>query len=259
MHERRVQAAAKNNAAWCSAVCLAHGCPCRFIDGAWVNPGVAPPYYSNMVTTQGGAIARAHERFIRETLSVEPAREFGFKDSFSSIDPLACLDDVNAGGQRRFGLLFEASWIWREPERYAPGDGELQWRRATSEPELIEFEQVWRGDSANEAAGATPRMFPPGLLELLDMAFLVGRDAGGRAKAVAAANRTGDVVGLSNVFGPSVGASELWSGAARAASEVFDPGLPLVGYERGIDLSHAGAVGFESVGHLRVYVLGRAE
>jgi len=74
--------------------------------------------------------------------------------------------------------------------------------------------------------------------------------------AVAVANRAGDVIGLSNVFGRA-SAAELWSGATSAARDAFPTALPLVGYERGDDLRLATDSGFQPIGSLRVYVLSR--
>ena len=70
--------------------------------------------------------------------------------------------------------------------------------------------------------------------------------------AVAAANQTGDVVGLSNVFAPAVEAAAVWADVVDYVGALF-PGRPLVGYERGDDLALAEAVGFRAVGPLRVW------
>ena len=50
------------------------------------------------------------------------------------------------------------------------------------------------------------------------------------------ANRTGEVVGLSNMFVTAHDADGLRSGSVAQAMESF-PGLPLVGYEAGEDLA----------------------
>jgi hypothetical protein len=70
--------------------------------------------------------------------------------------------------------------------------------------------------------------------------FLVG-DKGG-----AIANRTGPVVGVSNLFGD-------WRAAADSIAGRY-PGLPLVGYESGDDLAAARRAGFTSTGPLRVWL-----
>jgi hypothetical protein len=253
-HEQ-VQAAAENNALWCDAVCRAHGCECEFTAGAWITRATPPPYYSNLVTFRAGrAVAQQQQALIREIVTSDPARAFGFKDSFCCIDP------VEAGGGRSFDLLFEATWIWSDVVRVGPRQTALRWERVESETQLLNWERTWRGDAANQLASPVVRQFPASLLVNRDFAFLAGRNADNEIAAVAAANRTGGVIGLSNVFAPpaaadKVGAADVWLGATSAAREAFPPALPLVGYERGDALRHATDAGFQPIGPLRVYVL----
>jgi hypothetical protein len=67
------------------------------------------------------------------------------------------------------------------------------------------------------------------------------------------ANRSGDVVGVSNVFAHA-DAKRSWAGCLAASIDAF-PGLPLVGYERGDELVIAQALGFEAMGPLRVWAI----
>jgi hypothetical protein len=60
-------------------------------------------------------------------------------------------------------------------------------------------------------------------------------------------NISGDVMGLSNVFGVSFS-------AAADAVQSLNSGLPVVGYERGDDLVAARACGFTEVAPLRVWM-----
>jgi hypothetical protein len=133
----------------------------------------------------------------------------------------------------------------------------MRWVRVKNEPELLKWEHAWRGDAANQSASRVARQFPASLLANRDIAFLAGKSAHDEIVAVAVANRTGDVVGLSNVFGRA-DAADLWLGATSAARDAFPVGLPLVGYERGDDLRHAIDSGFQPIGPLRVYVLNNA-
>ncbi len=246
-------AAAFNNSSWCNSVCLAHGCPCEFIAGAWFNRGTPPPYYPHLVTFEAGSRTGAQEQLIHEHTQAHPTRGFGFKDSFSCIDP-------SAAGQtgRTFRLLFEASWLWLDASRFMPRGQSLRWSRAQTTTELMEFERGWRGDHDKTAANDHPRQFPDSLLMERDVAFLMGRSSAGRVMGVAVANRTtsdlGDVVGLSNVSGKEVAADDLWTGATAAAIEAFPSGLPLVGYERDDDLEQAIGIGFEPTQKLRVFL-----
>ena len=70
--------------------------------------------------------------------------------------------------------------------------------------------------------------------------------------AVAAANQTGEVVGLSNVFAPALEAATVWTEVVAYVEQLF-PGRPLVGYERGDDLTLARQAGFQPIGKLRVW------
>jgi hypothetical protein len=114
-----------------------------------------------------------------------------------------------------FEVLFEAEWIAR------PSTSELL-------PAGLDF-QVVRRDGP-------------------DVVYLGTADA---AVSVVG-NRTGDVVGLSNLS--DGGSDDAWAGAIRALARCW-PGLPLVGYERGEDLSAAHRAGFASIGPLRVWHL----
>jgi hypothetical protein len=214
--------------------------------------GTPPPYYSNLVTIRAGEAVSQQQRLIREIVTSDSGRSFGFKDSFCCIDP------VEAGGGRQFDVLFEATWIWSDAANVAPRKTAMRWCRVESESGLLQWERAWRGDAANQSATAIARQFPALLLANRDIAFLAGTSAEDEIVAVAAANRTGDVIGLSNVFGHA-SAGERWPGATSAAREAFPPGLPLVGYERGDNLRHATDSGFRPIGPLRVYVLKPAD
>jgi hypothetical protein len=79
--------------------------------------------------------------------------------------------------------------------------------------------------------------------------FLAGRQAG-VVVASAALNRTGDVVGLSNVFSNVRG--PLFPGCMRRALALF-PGCRFVGYERGDGLADAMKAGFQAIHGLTVW------
>ncbi len=116
---------------------------------------------------------------------------------------------------------------------------------------LARWEAAWAGLHAGQVVPGSERIFRLGLLHEPGVALLAGARAG-QVVAVAAANQTGEVVGLSNVFAPAEDAATAWAGAVAFAVALF-PGRPLVGYERGDDLARAQAVGFVPVGPLRVW------
>lgn len=121
--------------------------------------------------------------------------------------------DLTAAG---FQILFDAEWIACPPS----------------------------SDNSPWTVGLDSREFHPDLLVRQDIAFLAAPD--GTAGCIA--NKTGDVVGISNVFGPD----DVWPDAVAAASRVF-PGRPIVGYESGTQLDSALRHGFSAIGPLRVW------
>jgi hypothetical protein len=98
-----------------------------------------------------------------------------------------------------------------------------------------EWERAW---------GEPLGLFVPALLA--EVQFLAAR-SGGRIVAGAILNRSGDVVGISNVFGGD------WAGAVATATRLY-PGLALVGYAAGNDLAAARRQGFDVIGPLRVWM-----
>src|SRR6185295_9665119 len=94
-------------------------------------------------------------------------------------------------------------------------------------------------------------IFGPGLLKEPELHFLAGR-CGGAVVASAALNRTGDVVGLSNVSSGASGVGPLFPGCVRLAHQLY-PGLAIVGYERGAELAAAEQAGFRRLRDLTVW------
>jgi hypothetical protein len=220
----RIALAARNNAEWCDAVTRSWGGHGRFEADLWINPGEAPPLYPNAVTltpteTAPAAIAAALDGF-------------AVKDSFAALD-LAPLG---------FSPLFEATWIWREPDPVAEADGGADWRILRDTASLGRWAAAWRGDDTG------PSPFRPTLLYERDHAFIAGTVAG-QIVAGCVASRSEAVVGISNGFGPGV----LGRGCL-AAVQAFAPGRPVVGYEAGEALEAMKSLGFQALGPLRVWL-----
>ncbi|WP_449486654.1 hypothetical protein [Streptomyces avidinii] len=227
--EELLLAAAYNNAAWCAAVSRDGG----FTAEAWTSPRRTPPYYPDAVTLTGEADAAA---LVAAIDTASPGASV--KDSF------AALDLAPAG----FEVLFGAQWIHRPAGAPAAAPA-LEWARVAGPAELVAWETAWDGE---ESSG----LFHPGLLTDHDgdVVFLTGRDADGRILAGAAANRTGEVVGVSNVFSvDGTPDDEAWAGALTLVAGLW-PGLTVVGYESGDDLDTALGQGFAPLGPLRVWV-----
>jgi hypothetical protein len=233
MSEIGAAAAARNNAAWCDAVCFAHGCPGELAGSYWLTRAPTPPGYPNLVTLESEA-APALEA-VRELEKARPSEGWAVKDSFSVL-PLE-----TAG----FRLLFEAEWIRRPAQLARPRAGG-RWVRIGSESELAAWEAAW-GESASR-----PRVFLPALLGRSDVAILAALDDAGAVAAGVVANRSGNAVGLSNFFARDEREARRAAGIEAAQREF--PGLPLVGYESGRDLAECRALGFAPLGPLRVWL-----
>jgi hypothetical protein len=238
-----MEQAARNNAAWCDAVCRAHGRPGEFLYRIWINCNETPPFYPNAVTLSARGTAAQRER-IDELVRAGIAGEWGVKDSFCTLD-LAPLG---------FRVLFEAQWIWR-PALLAEPDGriaEVRWSKVDNPSDLAAWEAAWSGDPSNQVQAKQEPIFRRALLDDEDICVIAARHSG-RIVAGAVANRAAGVVGLSNVFVPARDGERFRAGCVAAAIDAF-PGLPIVGYERGPAASEAGALGFETFGPLRIWV-----
>ncbi|WP_435854122.1 hypothetical protein [Streptomyces subrutilus] len=227
-------AAARNNAVWCDAVCRAHGAVGTFGPDAWTSARRTPPLYPDAVTLTRGASPAALVAGI-DTRSPGCS----VKDSFAALDL----------GPEGFRVLFEAQWIHRPagPAGVVAGPP-LAWSAVAGAAELAEWEAAWDG--------AAPGLFGPALATggaAGDLVFLAGR-SGGRIVAGAVANRTGPVVGVSNLFAhPDTTAGAAWAGTLTAVAARW-PGLSVVGYESGDDLDAALRAGFTTLGPLRVWI-----
>lgn len=236
MREVEAADAARNNAAWCDAVCSAHGRPGIFFDSHWIQRAPAPWLYPNLVTLDS-AVEPAMAA-VREIDATRPGGGWAVKDSFAVL-PLA-----PAG----FRVLFDAEWIVRPAStasrRVSVADS--RWSRVRSEAELAAWEAAW-GESLGGA-----RVLLPELLLRDEIAILGARDDRGEIRAGVALNRTGPIVGLSNFFAAPEQRAALRAECIDAAAATF-PDLALVGYETGQDLAECQALGFSSRGPLRVW------
>jgi hypothetical protein len=239
--QERLAAAVSNSLHWYDALCVAHGVPGEYQPAYWINRGTMPPYMSNFVTLRDGAHAETQLAGIRSL--IESGAGCGVKDAFG------CLDLTALG----FQVLFRSTWIFREANIPTPeDDSDLAWRVVRTPADLEAWERTWRGTAANADAREHAAIFRPSLLQNPDFRFLVG-ERRGHAIATAALNRSGNAVGLSNVFSETEAAARLFPGCVALARSIF-PGLPLVGYERDESLTAATAAGFEAVHGLTIWV-----
>jgi hypothetical protein len=239
----RIRSAARNNAEWCEAVSSACGTPGEFDDGIWFNRHPVPRYYPNAITL--------HETAHRTGHAIDRIRDLahaGLPGAWAVKDSFELLDLASSG----FAPLFDAQWIVRNPD--APlGNYSLQnWRWTTidSVAGLGDWEAAW--SAASGELPGQPRVFVPALLENHSVAVIAAFE-GDRIVAGAIANRSKDVVGLSNPFAPQ---SWAFASAARILlilAELF-PGMPVVGYANGAELEGSVRLGYEPIGRLRVWI-----
>jgi hypothetical protein len=243
MSHRQVERAAYNNAVWCDTVCRAHGVPGAFVGPVWLNHKVPPPYHSNLVVISDAGSRKAITDRIHRLMQRPLAPGWSVKDSFCNLD-LA---------HNGFAVLFEASWLWREPalRRARQETSGLRWSRVATAAELARWLAAWAGDSGNAAVIGRPAQFPASLLADPQVAFLSGA-TGQEIVAGAIANQTAGAAGLSNVFVNGIDETAAWAALVNMASDAF-PGLPLVGYERGATLDVARECGLQPIGPLRVW------
>jgi hypothetical protein len=241
----RVDQALRNNLHWYEVLCRAHGVPGEQHPAYWINHGTVPPYMSSLVTLADERQATVQLGAIRGLIARNPRRSFSVKDAFH------CLDLKPLG----FSELFSAQWIHRAPSAPPSRDASecLTWSIVQTAAELAEWERTWRGTAENRDARGHVPIFVPALLAEVGLHFLLGT-RNGASVATAALNRSGDVLGLSNVFSDVTGVEPLFPGCVRLAHELY-PDLPLVGYERdAAALAAAERSEFERVGQLTVWI-----
>jgi len=217
-------AAARNNAEWCDALCRAHGVDGRFAATCWSAPRRTPPLYPDAVTLVPGVDAD-------DVLDrVDAGEGCSVKDSFADLDLQA----------RGFRILFEAEWLHCVHARPAHS----RWAAIRDPEELEEWTAAW--------AEQPPGFFPPVLLGDPAVRILAAREGDGSIRAGAIANRSADVVGLSNLFSLRGDLPSGWPEAAGAAQAELGS-VPVVAYAGGAELVAAHVAGFESMGSVRVW------
>jgi hypothetical protein len=240
--------AARNNAAWCDALCRSHGIGGRWHPDCWVSEAPPPPGYPDAITL--GRDVTADELLARvPRLDSRPG--CSIKDSFASLDLI----------RHGFEVLFPAAWIAHDAGPGAPSGtaGLLDWMIVASDDELAAWEAAWCATSS-DAVPPEARIFPPALLMDDDVTITAAHDPHGRVVAGAVLNRGGGVVGVSNVFDvrdPEVDDAgvglDVWRGCLASAATIA-PGAGVVGYELADDVGPALDAGFREVGLLRVWI-----
>ena len=212
-----LDAAVRNNAAWCECVCRSHDARGTFTDAYWQSGHTPPRFYPDLITlspAKGERQMKAIADLSRPTWHV--------KDSF------ACLDLSVLGAK----VIIEAHWQVRAPTLSKP---DVEISRIDSEDELAEWERLWADDPK------APRVFLSGLLSNKNIDFIALRRAG-KVVAGAILNRSHGVCGFTNLFGAPDDAARLVS-----VTPSFADRLPIVFY------APAAVSGSTPLGLLRVW------
>lgn len=228
MSDQKLLRALHNNAEWCARIWQSHGLGHSSRNGVLYCGARVPDFYPNIVTTErnNGGLPD-HIADLRQKAATA---NFSVKDSFSDLD-LA---------PHRFQRLFEAQWLYRSRSATMPPQPALTWKMMETEDDLAEWEAHW-DDRERDAA----RIFLPDLLVDPGIDFWAGYDQGSFAAGYIT-NKSGPVVGLSNIFG------NYSDCIAHAADTYADHDF--VGYESGEDAETAQTLGFEPVGKLAVWI-----
>ena len=231
--------AAYNNAIWCDTICRSHHVRGEFHEAFWISQYQTPMFYPNLVTLLPTAHLTTDQKALAELLTMKRDHTISIKDSFALLD-------LTPFG---FAELFQAQWIFRQaPTVFSRQETpNLQWKHITSEGELVRWEEAW-----SQPASPRNRLFLPALLHDADICIIAAYKED-QIVAGAIANRTTEVVGLSNVFAPKQAAERYWEGLLSQIATRY-PSLPVVGYEHDESLTIASHVGFTTLGPLRVWI-----
>jgi hypothetical protein len=133
----------------------------------------------------------------------------------------------------------------------APASG-ARWEQVQEASMLAAWEAAWRGPSGDTSSDPAQAVFRPALLEDASIAFLAA-SLQGSLVAGAIAYRAAGVVSVSNTFF-AAGAPAGLRAELLARTRATFPGLPVVGYEHGEELTTWSTLGFQPIGPLRVWL-----
>lgn len=216
-----VDNAVLNNIAWCGIVCESHGLTQISSERVWGLLSRAPELYPDIITSS------------RHTTSDEVNSFIGNREIFSIKDSFANLNMVPYG----FTVLFDAEWIYHEP--VAVEQVQSEWTVVSTEEDFAKWTY----------ACGLQKVLKPELLERKDVKIFLHENNGELSGFIV--NLSANAVGISNVFSNSD--KKIWSDIAPIVSSYF-PGVQMVGYERGDDLTAGLLSGWTSVGPLRVWM-----
>jgi hypothetical protein len=224
-----VDAAARNNAEWCDAFCRSHSLEPRFDPEFWSSRERTPVFYPDAVTLRPGVDADGL------LAAIDRSAGCSVKDSFDDLD-------LRGAG---FEELFAAQWVCCEVGLRASQNG---WAQVGSAEALSDWEAAWGSEALRIG------FWRRSLLDDSRVRVLARYDSDGTICGGAVANRSRDVIGISNLFATDGDLETAWRGAGASAQAMLGT-LPLVSYGSGEALDVACAAGFRTTGRLRVWTV----
>jgi hypothetical protein len=193
-----------------------------------------PPGYPDAVTLRPGVDGAG---LLSRVDTASP--ECSVKDSYDDLDL----------SQHGFHELFRATWIAHPGEvthaAVPTPTPRAPWSPVTRPEDLRVWENGWGHHSPEPS-------FRPELLRTPGVSVLAAWDGPALVGGAILTAGAQPVVGVSNVF-TSGDVGDAWAGIL-AWTEEHHPGVPLVGYEAGDDLTAALAAGFRPLGPLRIWM-----
>ena len=208
----------------------AHGLVGERRKNAWLCRNRVPPFYSNLIALDADL---GDDASLVAEVDSAVARPWSIKDSYRTL----ALRDVG------FDVLFDAEWfmrpsVWNSASR---ADRDRPVRTVGSQAELSRWIDAW---------GETPAgrdVFRPEILDNRDVEFLYVEDDR-HILAGLVANRSDDVVGITNAFGDPRGILSCIDGVSSRH------GLTIVGYGQRRQLEFLSRFGFQAIGELRIWL-----
>lgn len=222
-----VDTAVINNIVWCGVVSELHGITQTSSERVWGLLSKAPELYPDIITSSKYATSEEVRDFI------------GNREIFSIKDSFANLNMVQFG----FKVLFEAKWIHHAPVVGVDFD-KRGWTVVSSDKDLAKW----------TFASELQKVIIPKILDRKDVKIFMHEIDGEISGFIA--NLNANAVGISNVF--SNKNKIIWTDIAPLVSTNF-PGIPMVGYENGDDLTAALSSRWTTIGPLRVWIKSQIE
>lgn len=231
-----LQRAIDNNVSWCAAIAASHGNDSETRDGAWLCRQKMPPFYPNLITRHSHCDVTA----LLDEVPAQVISGLGVKDSFASLDL----------SSQQFALAVEAQWYHRPASGLPAGNTQPDCAEVKTVSQLSQWELAW-----GASAQLPQRLFNADLLEDCTIHFLYACASDAASAAVPSItagvvlNVTGEVVGLSNLFGSATGKIACLHHALKRY-----PDSHFVGYGSPDELALVGDVGFRALAPLCVWI-----